>query len=92
MLFPCFVTCGEGMLFVLPYAQDVRLKVKTHCMPCGVGKILYGIQESDEVVRRLFRYKFSSFADLWDMCLRMGNRIDVNLMTIIFWQIWNRRN
>lgn len=38
MLFLRFVTCGEGLLFVLPYAQDVRLMVKTQCMPCGVKK------------------------------------------------------
>ena len=55
-------------------------------------KSLYGIWESDEVVRRFFRYKIFSYADFWEMFLRMRNWLDINLIAMIFWLIQNRRN
>ena len=41
---------------------------------------------------KLLRYKYFLFADLWEMLLKMRERLDVNLMAMIFWLIWSRRN
>ena len=44
------------------------------------------------MVTKLLRYKFVVFANLWEMLLRMRDRLDINLMAMIFWFIWSRRN
>ena len=53
---------------------------------------LIPIWESNEVTTKLLKYKFFLFADLWEMLLKMKERLDVNLMAMIFWFIWSRRN
>ena len=45
------------------------------------------IWETNEMVTKLLRYKFVVFADLWEMLLRMRDRLDINLMAMIFWFI-----
>ena len=50
------------------------------------------IWESNDVVTKLLRYKFVEFADLWEMLMKMRDRLDINLMALIFWLIWSRRN
>lgn len=50
------------------------------------------IWETNEVVTKLHRYKFVVFANLWEMLMRMRDRLDINLMAMIFWLIWARRN
>lgn len=44
------------------------------------------------MVMKLLRYKFVVFADLQEMLLRMRDRLDINLMVMVFWLIWSRRN
>ena len=44
------------------------------------------------MVTKLLRYKFVVFANLWEMLMRMRDRLDINLMAMIFWLIWSRRN
>lgn len=44
------------------------------------------------MVTKLRRYKFVEFADLWEMLMKMRERLDINLMALIFWLIWSRRN
>ena len=53
---------------------------------------LIPIWESNEVTTKLLKYKFFLFADLWEMLLKMKEMLDVNLMAMIFWFIWSRRN
>ena len=38
------------------------------------------------------RYKFSVFADLLELLFSLSDRTDVNLLCIIMWLIWSRRN
>jgi len=44
------------------------------------------------VATKLLTYKYFLFADLWEMLLKMRERLDINLMAMIFWFIWSRRN
>ena len=55
-------------------------------------KSLITIWEPDEVIKKFFKYYFYSFADLWEMFLRMRDRLDLNLVATLFWFIWNRWN
>ncbi|KAK9994722.1 hypothetical protein SO802_024425 [Lithocarpus litseifolius] len=50
------------------------------------------VWERNEAVTKLLRYKFLTFTDLWEMLLVMRDRLDINLMAMIFWLIWSRRN
>ena len=36
---------------------------------------------------KLLRYKFVVFADLWEMLMKMRDKLDINLMALIFWFI-----
>ena len=38
------------------------------------------------------RHKFSAFADLLELLFSLRDQTDVNLLCIIMWLIWNRRN
>uniref|UniRef100_A0A7N2LCN5 Reverse transcriptase zinc-binding domain-containing protein n=1 Tax=Quercus lobata TaxID=97700 RepID=A0A7N2LCN5_QUELO len=53
---------------------------------------LFVLWEPDGVLKKLLRYNVSSFADLWMMVLDNRHCLDVNLLAIIFWMIWSRRN
>ena len=53
------------------------------------SKSLFTIWEHDEIVKKLLKYHFNSSADLWEMFLRMRERLDINLVATLFWFIWN---
>ena len=53
---------------------------------------LFVLWEPNGVLKKLLRYNVSSFADLWMMVLDNRHCLDVNLLAIIFWMIWSRRN
>ena len=41
---------------------------------------------------KLTKQKFTSFADLWAALLLKKDRMDAELLAVIFWLVWNRRN
>ena len=47
------------------------------------------IWDADEDLRKLLRYNFNVFADLLEMAFLMKNRIDVDLLALMFRLIWN---
>ena len=49
------------------------------------------VWETSEEILKITRQKFTSFADLWAVLLKKG-RTDVELLAVIFWLVWNRRN
>lgn len=53
---------------------------------------LYVLWEGNEFLKRMFKYKFECFADLLGMAFMMKERIDTNLLTMIFWLIWRKLN
>ena len=53
---------------------------------------LYVIWEANVEVMKCTKHKFSAFADLLDLLFSLRDRTDVNLLCIIMWLIWNRRN
>ena len=50
------------------------------------------VGESDVELMKCTRHKFSAFADLLELLFSLRDRTDVNLLCIIIWLIWNRRN
>nr|POE55393.1 putative ribonuclease h protein [Quercus suber] len=50
------------------------------------------VWEKDAELMKCTRHKFSMFADLLELVFSLRDRTDVNLLCIIMWQIWNRRN
>ena len=48
-------------------------------------KSLITIWEPEEIIKKFFKYYFNSFADLWEMFLRMRDRLDLNLVARLFW-------
>ncbi|XP_023892636.1 uncharacterized protein LOC112004627 [Quercus suber] len=50
------------------------------------------VWEKDAELMKCTRHKFSVFADLLELIFSLRDRTDVNLLCIIMWQIWNRRN
>lgn len=41
---------------------------------------------------KLLRYKFDNFKDLLGMVFLLKERNDTNLLAMIFWLIWSKRN
>lgn len=54
--------------------------------------MLYVIWEVDGELQRRFKRKFSAYADLWEVLFALNNRTDLNLVAVIMWLIWSRRN
>lgn len=54
--------------------------------------ILRSILEADELTKKFLKYKFSSFANLLDMFFRFKEDTDMNLLAMLFWLIWEKRN
>ena len=54
--------------------------------------VLRPIWEADEFTKKILKYKFSSFADLLDMSFRFKEEMDLNLLIVLFWSIWEKRN
>ena len=54
--------------------------------------VLRPIWEADSFTKFFLKYKFSSFADLLDMSFRFKEEMDLNLLTVLFWSIWKKRN
>ncbi|KAK9994655.1 hypothetical protein SO802_024358 [Lithocarpus litseifolius] len=53
---------------------------------------LKSIWEADELTKKLLKYKFSNFADLLDMIFKTQSSMDSDLLAVIFWMIWEKRN
>ena len=41
---------------------------------------------------KCIKQKFVAFADLLEVLFSLRDRLDVNLISIIMWLIWNKRN
>ena len=54
--------------------------------------VLRPIWEADSFTKFFLKYKFSSFADLLDMSFRFKEETDLNLLAVLFWSIWEKRN
>ena len=54
--------------------------------------VLRPIWEANEFTKKILKYKFSSFADLLDMSFKFKEEMDLNLLTVLFWSIWKKRN
>lgn len=44
------------------------------------------------MLKKLLSYKFNAFANLLEMICMLRDCIEVNLLAMIFWLIWNKRN
>ena len=53
---------------------------------------LYVIWEADAELKKCTKQKFNAFADWLEVLFLMRDRVDVNLIAIIVWLIWNKRN
>ena len=53
---------------------------------------LYVIWQGNKVLTKLLRYEFDTFSDLLGMVFLLKERVDTNLLAIIFWLIWSKRN
>ncbi|KAL0011792.1 hypothetical protein SO802_006900, partial [Lithocarpus litseifolius] len=54
--------------------------------------VLRSIWEADELTKKFLKFKFSSFADLLDMFFSFKESTDLNLLAVLFWSIWEKRN
>ena len=54
----------------------------------ALNPIWYG----DEVLTKLHRYKFEKFEDLIGMVFMMKERLDIDLLLVMWWLIWSNRN
>ena len=54
--------------------------------------ILRPIWEADWFTKKILKFKFSSFADLLDMSFRFKEETNLNLLVVLFWSIWEKRN
>ena len=54
--------------------------------------VLRPIWEAEELTRKFLKYKFSSFADLLDLSFKFKEEMDMNLLAVLFWSIWEKRN
>jgi len=50
------------------------------------------IWEANAAGQKLLKHKFMSFADLMEMLVEMRNCFDINLVAVILWLIWDKRN
>lgn len=50
------------------------------------------IWEDNEIIMKLLRRNGSSFAGLLEMVFSLNLDIDIDLLAMIFWLIWNKRN
>ena len=55
---------------------------------CQMLVVIWG---ANEELKRLIKYKFHAFADFLELVFLMKDRIDVNLLAITLWLIWNKR-
>ena len=49
------------------------------------------IREADEEMMKFTRQKHILFANFWVVLLLKKDMVDVDLLAVIFWLIWNRR-
>ena len=54
--------------------------------------VLRPVWETGDLTRKFLKYKFSSFADLLDLSFRFKEETDMNLLAVLFWSIWEKRN
>ena len=80
-----------------------NVAISTLCPTCKAGHedtthalwscpSLFVVCEPESLLKKLLRYQFSSFVDLLGMVFSMKDRINVNLLAMCFWLIWNKRN
>lgn len=50
------------------------------------------IWEVNEEMMKFIWQKHILFANFWAILLLKKDRVDVDLLAVIFWLIWNRRN
>ena len=55
-------------------------------------KWLMVVWEADEEMMKFTKQKHILFADFWVVLLLKKDRVDVDLLVVIFWLFWNRRN
>ena len=91
-LFLLFIICCVEMLSILCIAQIVRLLLRTPFMLYGVARcsLLFGKQMRSW--RNFSGINFIHLPIFWSWFFFTRDRIDVNLLAIILWLIWEKRN
>lgn len=83
MPFLPYAIYGEEMWWTQSDAQDARWEVKTvhDLLSCPA---LYVIWEGNEVLTKLWRYKFDNFVDLLGMIFMLKEHLETNQLAMIF--------